>query len=191
MSDKLLELIASGGSVMLPLMLCCAVLWFGLVYRLMILKRGAKSTVRTLLDKGTVNKTPFLDFIVEMKSCLKKNHIRQELDVVLLKANNHFSKFNTLVTVIVMISPLLGLLGTVGGMIETFGSLGDMSLFSQSGGIAGGISQALVSTQMGLAVAIPGLAIGRVLSKKQTNLMIDLEQVAEILLQKDKEVINA
>ncbi|MDZ7829411.1 MAG: MotA/TolQ/ExbB proton channel family protein [Halofilum sp. (in: g-proteobacteria)] len=43
-------------------------------------------------------------------------------------------------------------------MIETFESLGDMSLFSQSGGIAGGISQALFTTQLGLAVAIPGMA---------------------------------
>ena len=64
-----------------------------------------------------------------------------------------------------MVAPLAGLLGTVAGMIETFDSLGSMSLFSQSGGVAGGISQALISTQMGLAVAIPGLLAGRILRK--------------------------
>ncbi len=59
------------------------------------------------------------------------------------------------------IAPLLGLLGTVNGMIETFSSLGTMSLHTQSGGIAGGISQALISTQMGLVVTIPALLFYR------------------------------
>ena len=71
---------------------------------------------------------------------------------------------------IVIVAPLLGLLGTVIGMIETFDSLQDSSMYSQSGGIAGGISQALVTTQMGLLVAIPGLLIGRQLDKKQKSI---------------------
>ena len=50
-------------------------------------------------------------------------------------------------------------------MIETFSALGDMALFTQSGGIAGGISQALLTTQMGLVVAIPGLLVGRILGR--------------------------
>lgn len=69
------------------------------------------------------------------------------------------------VAVLAAVSPLLGLLGTVTGMIETFQSItlfgtGDPKLMS------GGISQALVTTQMGLAVAIPlvlfhSLLVGR------------------------------
>jgi biopolymer transport protein ExbB len=77
---------------------------------------------------------------------------------------------------------LLGLLGTVIGMIETFDSLGDMSLFSQSGGIAGGISQALITTQMGLAVAIPGLIVNGALSRRQKNIEIELAQLKDILV---------
>jgi biopolymer transport protein ExbB len=58
------------------------------------------------------------------------------------------------VAVLAAVSPLLGLLGTVTGMIETFQSItlfgtGDPKLMS------GGISQALITTQLGLAVAIP------------------------------------
>ena len=87
---------------------------------------------------------------------------------------------NTLGT-IAGISPLLGLLGTVIGMIETFDSLGDMSLFSQSGGIAGGISQALITTQMGLAVAIPGLVVNGALKRRQKNIEIELAQLKDIL----------
>jgi len=70
-------------------------------------------------------------------------------------------------------------------MIETFDSLGDMSLFSQSGGIAGGISQALFTTQMGLAVAIPGLLVGRVLDQREQALTGELTKIKDILCAED------
>ncbi|MCZ7581975.1 MAG: MotA/TolQ/ExbB proton channel family protein [Deltaproteobacteria bacterium] len=82
---------------------------------------------------------------------------------------------------IVAAAPLAGLLGTVSGMIETFQSLGDMSLFSQSGGIAGGISQALITTQMGLAVAVPGMIAGRLLDRRQRFMEFELAQVKDLL----------
>ena len=78
-------------------------------------------------------------------------------------------------------SPLLGLLGTIDGMIETFDSLGDMTLFSQSGGIAGGISRALFTTQVGLAISIPGLLIGRILERKQQNINRELDQIKDLV----------
>lgn len=73
---------------------------------------------------------------------------------------------------IVTISPLLGLLGTVIGMIETFDSLQSQAMYTQAGGIAAGISQALITTQMGLLVAIPGLFISRTLDKKIEGLTL-------------------
>ncbi|MDX1556646.1 MAG: MotA/TolQ/ExbB proton channel family protein, partial [Xanthomonadales bacterium] len=88
---------------------------------------------------------------------------------------------NILITTIVLAAPLLGLLGTVIGMIETFDSLGDMSLFSQSGGIAGGISQALFTTQMGLAVAIPGLIVNGILNRKAQEMQLELAQMKDFL----------
>jgi biopolymer transport protein ExbB len=54
-------------------------------------------------------------------------------------------------------------------------------LFTQSGGIAGGISQALFTTQMGLAVAIPGVLVQIVLHRRQYNLETDLMQVKDLL----------
>ena len=55
------------------------------------------------------------------------------------------------------LGPLLGLLGTVLGMIEAFGALGAGGGSSDAGGLATGISQALVNTMLGLALAIVGL----------------------------------
>ncbi len=93
---------------------------------------------------------------------------RPTLDGPALKL--HLGAGRTMVRAIVMVAPLLGLLGTVSGMIETFDSLGDQALFAATGGVAGGISQALLTTQMGLVVAIPGLVVGRLLDRRQRAL---------------------
>ena len=87
------------------------------------------------------------------------------LDEQLAEESSRLNRGLPTVAVLAAVSPLLGLLGTVTGMIETFQSItlfgtGDPKLMS------GGISQALVTTQLGLAVAIPlvlfhSLLVGR------------------------------
>jgi biopolymer transport protein ExbB len=76
-------------------------------------------------------------------------------------------------------------------MTETFDSLGDMALFAQSGGIAGGISQALLTTQMGLSVAVPGLVVGRLLRRRQERLLDEIEQVKDVLTAGTEEPTHA
>ena len=66
-------------------------------------------------------------------------------------------------------------------MIETFDSLGDMTLFSQSGGIAGGIAVALFTTQMGLIVAVPGVILKTILDRREKQIQHDLAQIKDIL----------
>jgi biopolymer transport protein ExbB len=90
-------------------------------------------------------------------------------------------RFRRVIRALIGAAPLLGLLGTVIGMIETFASLSERVLFAQSGGVAGGISVALVSTQMGLFVAIPGLLAGRWLDRREQRLDTELEQLDRLL----------
>ena len=83
---------------------------------------------------------------------------------------------NTLGT-IASISPLLGLLGTVTGIIRAFnavmlGGMGDPRL------LAGGISEALITTASGLAVAIPSFIAYRYLRGKVERIVIDMEKIA-------------
>lgn len=177
MIDKIIEITHGGGFVAYPLIAGCALLGYGISQRLLFLRRGNGKQVDTLMgENSVVENTEFMSLI----SRIKRSSTQVEREVILSDAQEYFSQFGTLITTVVMIAPLLGLLGTVSGMIETFASLGDGALHSQSGGIAGGISTALISTQMGLAVAIPGLVIGRVLMRKQQQLMNDLEQAKEI-----------
>jgi biopolymer transport protein ExbB len=70
---------------------------------------------------------------------------------------------------LVVVAPLLGLLGTVSGMVETFSALaGDPDAGAS---VAGGISEALVTTQFGLILAIPGTLVGRWLDRQADRIL--------------------
>ena len=81
---------------------------------------------------------------------------------------------NTLGT-IAAISPLLGLLGTVVGMIRVFAEIMSQGTGNASV-LAGGISQALITTAAGLTVAIPALAMHRYFIGKIDAIVVELEQ---------------
>ena len=100
---------------------------------------------------------------------------------------------NTLGTVAV-ISPLLGLLGTVIGMIKVFTTI-KLEGTGNSMLLAGGISEALITTAAGLTVAIPSLFFHRFFQRRVDKLVIDLEQeslkLVEIMQNKDFDLSGA
>lgn len=75
-----------------------------------------------------------------------------------------------------VLSPLLGLLGTIMGMIEVFGSISAQSGLTSSADIAGGIYQSLLTTAAGLLVAIPCALGYTFLSARLDSLLHDLER---------------
>jgi biopolymer transport protein ExbB len=83
---------------------------------------------------------------------------------------------NTLGT-IAAVTPLLGLLGTVIGMIEVFSTI-DADGLGDNRALAGGIGEALVTTGAGLIVAIPTVAMHRYLRGRANRLIIDIEREA-------------
>lgn len=89
-------------------------------------------------------------------------------------------KYNGTIAVTAAVAPLLGLLGTVSGMIETFRM---MTAFGASDPevISGGIAKALVTTELGLVVAIPALILNAVLSRKSRQYYDELESFALVL----------
>ncbi len=182
------ELFQAGGFVMPPLFICVLLLWYGLGYRFWVLRSPKKMGVRDMLDFYRAGNHRAANSIVEQAIQigveLKKKHtkyLRYHLDTAFYDFEREIGKFSVLVKTIIIISPLLGLLGTVVGMVETFDSLASMVLFSQTGGIAGGIAQALITTQMGLAVAIPGLLMHNDQNKKQQQIEKDLVQIKYLL----------
>ena len=94
-----------------------------------------------------------------------------------LKELPGINRFNTLLKVIAVVAPLLGLLGTVTGMIITFQMItlfgtGDPKM------MAGGISVALVTTFLGLTVAIPTVFLHAIVSGRSKRIVELLEEQA-------------
>ena len=113
------------------------------------------------------------NFLSETLSIIEANTSKsfkdQEIETLLQKKYLRSQKFLPSLEIIAQVSPLIGLLGTVIGMIDSFnelelgGSLVDPSI------LAGGIWTALLTTAMGLIVAIPALISHYFFDKKLTN----------------------
>jgi len=183
-----LKYVEMGGYVMPPLILATMTLWFALGFRVSVLRMGRGYEPRRLLAAVNSGKITKPRSAVERAAILgtrlkaqSTRNLRSRLDDVFAFVEKDLDKYRSLTAAIVAVAPLLGLLGTVSGMIETFASLGDMTLYSQSGGIAGGISQALLTTQFGLTVAIPGLILRGVLDRRQKVLESQIEEIKSIL----------
>lgn len=192
--EEVLSYWNGGGFVMPPLVAATALLWFGLGWRLMALRRGSSETLRELVRQaanGDLEGSGLVVRAVRRGVPLTRGtapRLRPLLDDAFRGLEDEMGQFSTLVAGIVAAAPLAGLLGTVTGMIETFASLGDMALFAQSGGVAGGISVALISTQMGLAVAIPGLFAGRLLDRREARLRSELNELKDILVAEREQI---
>jgi biopolymer transport protein ExbB len=81
------------------------------------------------------------------------------------------------------IAPLLGLLGTVTGMIQVFRVISEQGL-GQTQSLSGGISQALITTVVGLIIAIPALVAYNYFSHKVEDLVLEIEKHSSQLLNK-------
>ncbi|MBZ4658114.1 MAG: biopolymer transporter ExbB [Desulfacinum sp.] len=91
------------------------------------------------------------------------------LDEVVLGINRSLDAHLAIIGTLAAVAPLLGLLGTVTGMIGTFDVLAVFGT-GNAKGMADGISEALISTQTGLLVAIPGLYMKGFLERRARNL---------------------
>ena len=172
-----------------PLLLGAVLLWYAIGYRFSAISQcKRKQDVRALLDAYLDNEWSDGESIIEKAvvngvDLLQKEPLalRRYLDDAFWTYEVSMRSYHLLIKIIVSVAPLLGLLGTVIGMIETFDSLREMALYKQDGGIAAGISQALITTQFGLVVAIPGLLISGVLNKRERNILINLDQLKDLL----------
>lgn len=87
--------------------------------------------------------------------------------------------------IVVGISPLLGLLGAVAGLVSVFSSIGSGAMSTGDlSGIASGISEALSTTIVGLGIAVPSLVAFSYFSRKIENMSVEMESIIAELLGK-------
>lgn len=188
------ELIKAGGWVMWPLILCSIAALAIIAERLWTLQKKSVmppallGQVQQWLERKELDDSR-LTLLRESSplgrvlaaGLANRQHSHEVLKEAIEDAGRHMLPeleryLNTLGT-IAAIAPFLGLLGTVLGMIQMFGGIGSHGLGDPSI-VASGISQALVATAAGLAVAIPSLMFYRYLRGRVDELTVDLEQEA-------------
>lgn len=183
----------AGGAAMLPLVGCTALLWYAVGYRALLLRRGTRLGVRPLLAQcrsgaalapaGVVAAAALQVARVRPSSLRRPGDMTRLLDDALAPHAADLDRGAVLARTIVAVAPMLGLLGTVSGMIEMFDSLGTGTFHAQEGGIAGGIAEALFTTQLGLGVAIPGYFATRLLDRRAARLRAELDELKDVALQ--------
>ncbi len=191
MLAELEALLRAGGWVSVPLLGTSVTMWFVATQRLFSLRRGfagdvrarveaALSSVAAVSGQGAVDRylRAALAALAQPGTC--QHHLERFHEI----ERERVTDFGTLLMGLVTIAPLLGLLGTVSGMIETFGSMRVAALTQATEQtVAGGISVALVSTQLGLMVGVPGLAAARLLGRLEHKRVRELSEAHSVLVQ--------
>ncbi len=105
------------------------------------------------------------------------DQIERVREAALASVAHDLETYLTALGIIALISPLLGILGTVVGMIDVFTSV--VSASGETAALAGGISTALITTAAGLSIAIPTLIAHRLLLRKVDTLLVVLDETSQ------------
>jgi len=189
-----LELVQAGGWLMLPILVCSVIAMAIVLERLWTLRRrrvmpaGLVAGIRDRHSRGQltvehlaqVRKASPLGRVLtaslanrEYSREVMKEAIQDTGRQVVAELGRYIDTLGTIASV----TPLLGLLGTVVGMIEVFGVIMDAGV-GDPAVLAGGISKALITTAAGLSVAIPTLMFYRYFNSKLDELAIGMEEQA-------------
>jgi biopolymer transport protein ExbB len=188
----MIELIVKGGVFMYPIIFCSIVALAVFIERILLLRRRRIipddfiRQVEELIRKEKFSEAVFLCqsnlssiskiFLAGLKNAKKgmwlvKEAIEERGSREALILEKHVSILATIAN----LTPLLGLLGTVSGMIKTFKVISVQGIGNPAP-LAGGIAEALITTAAGLSVAIPTLVGHRFLKDKANTLVFEMEE---------------
>tara|TARA_B100001057_G_scaffold388251_1_gene395647 strand:+ start:1050 stop:1649 length:600 start_codon:yes stop_codon:yes gene_type:complete len=185
------EFIIAGGPFMWPLLICSVLiisitierLWF--LQNRLVQPKGLTNQIINLFHKNMISEKQSLE-IMQLSSlgyllinCIKykdlpRENLESKLEEKAIEVKYTLERNLTMLGTIAMISPLLGLLGTVVGMITAFTSLTEVS-GANPDLLASGISQALITTALGLFIAVPGLILHKYFEQKVSYHLIALQ----------------
>ena len=187
----MIELIAKGGIAMYPIILCSIIALAVFIERIWTLRRNRiippefvsqiEEKIKALRISEAVhlcendNSSIARIFHAGLKAMGKGMWlVKEAIEDRGTREGMILEKYVGLLSTIAQMSTLLGLLGTVSGMIKTFKAI------SQAGEnpalLAGGIAEALIATFSGLCVAVPTMAFHRILKDKASSLIYEMEE---------------
>ena len=185
------EFIIAGGPFMWPLLACSILtitisierVWF--LQNRLVSPKGLTNQIVNLYNKGLINNKQ-ADEISELSSlgfllisCLQykdlpRENLESKIEEKAIEVKFFLERNLNMLGTIATISPLLGLLGTVIGMITAFTGLSEVT-GANPDALASGISQALITTAFGLFIAVPGLVLHKYFEQKVSFLLITLQ----------------
>tara|TARA_B100000965_G_scaffold352011_1_gene326971 strand:- start:1481 stop:2077 length:597 start_codon:yes stop_codon:yes gene_type:complete len=186
------EFIIAGGPFMWPLLACSVLIitisiersWF--LQNRLVSPRGLRDQVVTLIEKDAISNKQAAE-ISSLSSlgfllinCIKyknlqRGNLESKIEEKSIEVKYALERNLTMLGTIATISPLLGLLGTVVGMITAFTGLTETT-GANPDLLASGISQALITTAFGLFIAVPGLVLHKYFEQKINYLLINLQK---------------
>ena len=195
------SLFQKGGPVMWPLLLTSLIALTVVFERIIFIVRKKRSrkphvieNILTNVEQGNIQQSieqgeNCPDFVVRTLVYGLKHREKGFSNALLQAANQELRRFSQGLTVLdttITLAPLLGLLGTVTGMIHAFGLLGGQELEAPTV-ITGGIAEALIATAFGLAIAIISLIPFNYLNGRLEDARHEIEDASthlELLLKK-------
>tara|TARA_B110001454_G_C12695998_1_gene424407 strand:+ start:1069 stop:1671 length:603 start_codon:yes stop_codon:yes gene_type:complete len=192
------NILISGGWFIWPLLVCSILLisiiiermWF--LQRRLVAPKGLQRQIQNLINKDTLN----AEHQIEISSTSQLGDLLihcyqyklKSRELIETKAEEKASEISltlernlSMLSTIASISPLLGLLGTVVGMITVFGNI-NVNGSANADLLAAGISEALITTAFGLIIAVPAIVFYRFFEQKTMTLMSILQANASIFL---------
>ena len=188
----MIDYLTAGGWFMLPLLICSVLLISIVIERIWFLQKRLVSPdglLRTFINhsKGQSITIQQQDSYVESSSLGEllvtayrfKDKPRNIVEDKVIEASSNvrmkLERNLNMLGIIASISPLLGLLGTVVGMITVFSNINLVDGSSNSDLLASGISEALITTAFGLLVAVPGLIFYKYFSARVNLHMLNMQ----------------
>lgn len=187
----MLDVFEKGGFLMYPIFICSLIaitIFFERMFYLKSIKTKSKRfvlRVKNLVKKGSIElavsacrKSPTPISQIMLAGLMKFGRGRDEMKEAIEDSANQeipvLEKNLSTLSTIGNITPLLGLLGTVFGMVKAFNVIAVMGV-GKPEALAGGISEALLTTAFGLSIAIPTIVVYNYLSHRVDKLIRDME----------------
>lgn len=190
MLEKIIGIWLSGGWVMIPLALLAVLIYSNGIQLLLFLRKG---------NVQLGNDSQWLQWVYNpaqaegrageiirytQENVTAAKHVRNRFEEVRQSILHDVERRTTFLNTLVAAAPLMGLLGTVIGMLSTFAAISTGGGAETAAMVAAGISEALITTQTGLFVALPGIFLVLVIKRRKHAIEAALGRIESLILTK-------
>jgi len=176
--ESAINQIQLGGWVMYPLILTCLWMWFLIGKKAVDMYYFTKGDrrfdeLRPEMHKPDYAAALWQKYLIDGYKAERTGN--RDLDESIIESHQthleqYVHKYTGTIALLSSVAPLLGLLGTVSGMVTTFSVIAEFGT-GNARALASGISEALITTQTGLVIAVPGLFLASVVIRRSNSLL--------------------